>query len=126
MALNARISMNKRRGDRRTSEHRFWLPGMDTGQSRVSPRSPSQTRKQINNNLFRAQVGGRTFKSYNLASIIKALNLGRHDTMLSPIVPFLANFKTYLYQPIVISDELFLTFSPVTDVLKNTLPIFKM
>lgn len=45
---------------------------------------------------------------------------------MTPIVPFLANFKTYLYQPIVIGDELFLTFSPVSDVLKNTLPIFKM
>lgn len=73
--------------------------------------------KQINNNLFRAQVGGRTLKSYNLASIIKTLNSGRHDTMLSPIVPFLSNFNTYLYQPIVIGDELFLTFSPVSDVL---------
>lgn len=36
MALNARISMNKRRGVW-TSEHRFWVPGMDTGQSRVPP-----------------------------------------------------------------------------------------
>lgn len=108
-----------RRMDQRTQILAHWY-GHWTISRAASVVHPKQ--KQINNNLFRAQVGGRTLKSYNLASIIKALNSGRHDTMLSSIVPFLAN----LYQPIVIGDELCLTFSPVSDVLKYTLPIFKM